>query len=222
MAGPAWGTKQPASWNSPWCLRVWEGGRCSLPVQRKEGGKRDKKTETWVHCLQHFKTSKTWVTPHRLLSRRAALSAILCPNVALQQSGAPPWMRGTIYNPSVQIFTQRSLLPLAKTRESIRGTLVSNAIYSYGHAEGGSGRLGQSGREQAGEGGRPIREKWKTVGRAWMKGQRLPAVGFKGEKRWRCRGGFTAEKKKTSEWCVISAHRKLAHMHRCVVGYIQY
>lgn len=78
---------------------------CSGKTERKRGGKISTcNTSRTHHCVM-----SCGVTLHHPLSCyvQAMLCTIPCPNVGLEHSGAPPWICGTIYNPSLQIFTQR-------------------------------------------------------------------------------------------------------------------
>ncbi len=90
------------------------------------------------------------VMSHHLLScyAEATLSAILCPNVAWSRVGLHLECVGPSIIPLCKyLHKETSLLPLAKTRESIRGTLFFNAIYSYGQRE----REDQANRDRRGE-----------------------------------------------------------------------
>lgn len=109
-------------------------GACLEKTEENKGGK----ISTCSNSKTHHCGMSFCITLHHLLSFhvQAPLSTIPCPNVALEQSAAPPWMRGTIYNPSVQIFTQNRQVSLQKPKaESICGTLFSRAIYSYDQRE---------------------------------------------------------------------------------------
>lgn len=85
-----WKKEQKQKNNSPWCLHVWEGGHCLVPVQ-----KRQRETDGQISTCSNSKPTTMWCRvvshhpppppPHCV---RATLSAVLCPNVAWTKAGS--------------------------------------------------------------------------------------------------------------------------------------
>lgn len=122
------------------CLEKTERKRRSEPADLPKK-KTKKPTMSCYVMLCHITSSPFQVT----------LSVILCPNVAWSRVELHLEMRGTIHNPSVQIFTQRDKLTCISQKQRESGpwnSLFYRAIYSYDQRQ----REGSSQQQEGGGG----------------------------------------------------------------------
>lgn len=137
------------------CLEKTQKKRRSQPVDTTPPKK--KKSHRIVLC--HIVSPRFFPPPLQV-----TLGVILCPNVAWSGAALHLKMRGTIYNPSVQIFTQRDKSTRAgrpKKESPVPGTVFARrAIYSYDRSRG----------EEASQRGR-WRGRWEERREGWKRGE---------------------------------------------------
>lgn len=105
-------------------------GACLEKTEENKGGK----ISTCSSSERHRCGMSACITLHHLLSFhvQAPLSTIPCPNVAWSRVQPHLECVGPSIIPPLQIFTQNRQVSLQKPKaESICGTLLSRAIYSY-------------------------------------------------------------------------------------------
>lgn len=154
------------------------------------------------------------IPPHHLMSHcvtsllppfQLALGVILCPNVAWSGAALQRKMRGTIYNPSVQIFTQRDestcvgqkKSPVPGTRSLAEPYTAMSGVRQRSGANKGAGGTGRDGWKRGEWKGWPAvqAQRWKPEERGQMDRQAL----------W-----FGASKKVEGDFRAVAAASKAA------------